>query len=142
MPEERIPAFIRREVWERANGCCEYCQTPEAYSVCAFAVDHVLPASLGGSTIQVNLALACPGCNGHKGKKTQGLDSLTGNWVRLFDPRRESWYEHFAWSADGLTILGLTTVGRATVIALKMNRTGIMNIRQVLLKVGRHPGIQ
>lgn len=32
------------------------------------------------------------------------------------------WSEHFSWSAEGNRILGLSTIGRATVIALNLNR--------------------
>jgi hypothetical protein len=30
-------------------------------------------------------------------------------------------FEHFRWSADGLRIIGLTPVGRATVVTLRLS---------------------
>ena len=35
--------------------------------------------------------------------------------VWLFNPRTQTWFEHFHWSTDGLQILGLTPIGHATV---------------------------
>jgi len=38
-----------------------------------------------------------------------------------------------------MQIIGLTSTGRATVEALKMNRTGLVNMRQVLYLIDKHP---
>jgi hypothetical protein len=39
----------------------------------------------------------------------------------LFNPRTQRWPEHFAWSTDGLRVVGLTPTGRATVAALRLD---------------------
>jgi len=36
-------------------------------------------------------------------------------------------------------IIGLTPTGRATVEVLKLNREGLVNLRQVLYAAGKHP---
>ena len=59
--------------------------------------------------------------------------------VPLYNPRRQRWQEHFCWSEDYTQILGLTSTGRATVETLQMNRIGLVNIRQVLYLIGKHP---
>jgi hypothetical protein len=59
--------------------------------------------------------------------------------VPLFNPRQDDWSEHFEWSADGLQVIGLATVGRATVEALALNRERVIHIRAADQIVGRHP---
>jgi len=57
----------------------------------------------------------------------------------LFHPREQSWDEHFAWNEDFTLILGLTPTGRATIEALHLNRSGLVNLRRVLYAIGEHP---
>jgi hypothetical protein len=57
----------------------------------------------------------------------------------LFNPKQDSWSEHFIWSADGLSIVGLTPIGRATVTALVLNRDRVINIRAADKAIKRHP---
>jgi hypothetical protein len=59
--------------------------------------------------------------------------------VPLYNPRQQRWQDHFCWSDNHAQIVGLTPTGRATVEALKMNRTGLVNMRQVLYLIGKHP---
>jgi hypothetical protein len=49
------------------------------------------------------------------------------------------WDKHFAWSEDTTLVISLTAIGRATVILLKLNRPGVVHLRQVLKVVGKHP---
>ena len=86
-----------------------------------------------------NLALACEGCNGHKGTKTDANDTMTGEHTPLFHPRRQRWEDHFAWSADFSLVLGRTPVGRATVQALRLNRPRLQRLRWALRRAGAHP---
>jgi hypothetical protein len=78
-------------------------------------------------------------CNRRKSNKTDGVDTETGASVQFFNPREESWNEHFEWSEGGIVILGKTAVGRATVDALELNRTRILLIREADKEVDRHP---
>ena len=57
MPSESIPAALRRRVQERANGLCEYCQSPDRVSNASFHCDHILPRTAGGKTELTNLAM-------------------------------------------------------------------------------------
>ena len=41
-------AEIREQVAKRANGKCEYCQSPERFSISGFSIEHVIPLSKGG----------------------------------------------------------------------------------------------
>ncbi len=132
-------AALRRLVIARAHGCCEYCLSQMNYSSHSFAVEHITPRKRGGQTVENNLALACQGCNEHKHTKVKAPDPLTGKLVPLFHPRRHQWAEHFTWSADDLEILGLTPTGRATVAALQLNRTEVVNLRRILSAFDEHP---
>lgn len=123
----------------RANQCCEYCLCPAAYSAQSFAYEHIRPIAKGGETDLDNLCYACGGCNGHKFTKTEAADPVSKMRVALFNPRKQFWHEHFDWSDDYLHVIGHTPIGRATVLALKMNRQGVINIRTLLLMAGKHP---
>jgi 5-methylcytosine-specific restriction endonuclease McrA len=129
----------KREIHQRANHLCEYCHTSEWWQSVPFTIDHVIPISLGGSNDLENLALACLTCNIQKSNKIEATDPETGIDVPLFNPRQESWSSHFVWSTDRLVIIGLTEIGRATVMALKMNRDRVLRIRSADLAVNRHP---
>ena len=59
--------------------------------------------------------------------------------VRLFDPRRQVWQEHFRWTEQGDQIVGLTPTGRATVTALQLNRPSLVKARRLWALVGWHP---
>jgi hypothetical protein len=74
--------------------------------------------------------------------QTEGLDAESGAVVPLFKPRQDDWYRHFAWTADGLRVLGLTPVGRATIVALQMNNLSIRRARQVWVSSGWHPKLR
>jgi 5-methylcytosine-specific restriction endonuclease McrA len=61
-----IPANIWHQVFDRANGFCEYCGENLLVSRAAYAsaqVDHVLARASGGGDIIENLRLACSLCN-------------------------------------------------------------------------------
>jgi HNH endonuclease len=135
-----ISSSLRNFVGERANYCCEYCKSQASYSTeTRFAVEHVIPFSLGGNSEAENLALSCSGCNGYKYNKIDATDPVTRERVALFHPRRQSWEEHFAWSDDYIQVVGLSSTGRATVTLLRLNRVGLLNMRRLLYSVGKHP---
>ncbi|MGB3787376.1 MAG: HNH endonuclease signature motif containing protein [Phormidesmis sp.] len=139
MSRQYIPVEQQREIIQRSNRRCEYCKSHMDYSPQSFAIEHVMPVARGGKTEIDNLAFACGGCNGHKYTKTEAVDDLSRSGVPLYNPRKQSWYDHFVWSPDLSKIVGITAIGRATVIALKVNRIGNANLRQLLLLIGRHP---
>lgn len=135
----KIPESIQTQVRQRSHYLCEYCHASEQWQYVRFTVEHIIPIVLGGTNDLDNLALACFHCNRRKWDNISGLDPQSGETVPLFNPRRDRWNEHFIWSADALSIVGLTPTGRATAIALAMNRERILNIRAADKQIGRHP---
>jgi hypothetical protein len=133
-----IPPTLRQAVVERARGRCEYCLTWQAIVV-EMEVDHVQPEAAGGLTEMANLCLTCVGCNGFKLAFRTAPDPETGEETRLFNPRRDRWDEHFQWSDDGTSAIGLTAVGRATVVRLRMNRPRLREARRLWVQAGWHP---
>ena len=132
--------FSRRGfVRERANRRCEYCQYPDVIRSGPFVLDHIFPSSKGGPDLVENLAWSCSACNGHKAASVEGVDSLTGERALLYNPRSQSWLDHFAWSDDHLTVIGQTSFGRATVQRMQLNRESLLKARSVLKTVGLHP---
>ncbi len=120
---------------------CAYCQTSEANSGISLAHDHILPTSLGGEITFENICQSCRPCNEHKGDRITGIDPLAGEAFPLFNPRTQLWHEHFIWSYDGTHIRGITSIGRATVIALQMNNATIVPARERWVAAGWHPPI-
>ena len=139
MPEPRTLQNQRARVTERAKGCCEYCHSQERYSPDSFSIEHIVPLSKGGKNTLDNLAFACQGCNNRKYTSTEAFDPISQRTVLLFNPRQHQWAEHFAWSADGALLLGLTPIGRAAVEKLQLNRAGLVNLRHILFEAGEHP---
>ena len=130
---------IRQRVRERAGDRCEYCLSHQDYVLGKLQIDHVQPIAMGGSDAQDNLCLACELCNQYKWTKTHGIDPQTGQLIPLFNPRRQSWAEHFAWSPDGAEIIGLTACGRATIIVLNLNNKLAITVRRNWIRAGWHP---
>lgn len=139
MTRRHITVREQQSIIERAKGCCEYCRSRADFATESFSIEHIIPVSQGGETMLDNLALACPGCNGHKYAKTHAPDPVDGVVVLLYHPRKHNWPEHFRWDEDFTRIIGLTPIGRATVDALQVNRPGLVNLRRVLFAVGLHP---
>jgi hypothetical protein len=102
-------------------------------------IDHIIPEALGGKTIESNLWLACTLCNKYKAARVRVRDPLTGATVALFNPRYEHWNDHFRWVANGTRILGITRTGRATVVALNLNRPFLVKSRELWVRAGWHP---
>jgi len=134
-----ISASIKKKVAKRANALCEYCKCPKKYAPGPFDIEHTVPLSKGGSSSLDNLAYACNGCNGIKYNKIYAIDPADGKSVRLYNPRKNDWSDHFMWSDTGLLVIGITSIGRATVNLLELNREELLNIRSILHLIGEHP---
>jgi hypothetical protein len=108
-----------------------------------------MPFSLGGSDKFDNLTLACFDCNRRKINRLTAIDPQSQTEVTLFNPRQDSWKEYFIWSTDGLSIVGISTIGKATVAGLLLNRDSptetlrerVIPIRAADREIGRHPPI-
>ena len=122
MTTVKISKRLVQQVRQRADQRCEYCQSPEWLTGQLCQIDHIQPRTNGGATSPENLCLACAACNGFKLDRTAAVDPVSKQIVALFHPRQQVWSEHFEWNADQTEIVGLSACGRATVIALKMNR--------------------
>lgn len=133
----------RAEVAARAGHRCEYCHLPTRGQVATFPIDHIRPRRTGGTTELHNLALTCPHCNAHKWTAAEGTDAETGESVPLFDPRRDNWGEHFAWSAERPgELLGLTSTGRVTIASLGINNADMVALRVLLAELGLFPELE
>lgn len=139
MSRSRIPKNLRLEIETQFKSRCAYCQTQQDISGVRLTVDHIVPESLGGATQLKNLCLACWGCNLYKAAQIAIFDEPTKQQIRLFHPQQQSWFDHFAWSADSSLIVGNTATGRVTITALKMNRVELVIARQLWTRVGWHP---
>lgn len=132
-----IPVTMRAAVRERASGRCEYCLVGDEDVLIPHEPDHVVAEQHGGATSLENLALACFHCNRLKGPNLASMDPDTHQLATLFQPRTQTWGEHFALSAA--LLVGLTPTGRATVFLLRLNAPDRVRLREALLAVGRYP---
>ncbi|MGB7159784.1 MAG: HNH endonuclease [Tepidisphaeraceae bacterium] len=123
--------FVREMVRRRAADRCEYCRVPQyAIPDVLLHIEHIVAIQHRGSDEPANLALACDRCNRFKGTNLSAIDPVTNTIVRLFDPRRDRWPEHFG--QTNYEIIGLTETGRATVHLLNMNATTRVQLRVAL----------
>ncbi len=132
-----LTAALRAAVLLRADHRCEYCQLSQVGQEATFHIDHVQPRVASGLTILENLALACVSCSLRKAAQLSAIDPESGTAVALFNPRTQTWGDHFRWESE--MIVPLTPNGRATVSALAMNRPLILGIRKEEMARHRHP---
>jgi hypothetical protein len=134
-----ISENLRKQIIDHDKSRCCYCLTSEANSGISMTYDHIKPVSQGGDTTFENLCLACRSCNEYKSNLTESIDPLSGETISLFNPRKQKWSEHFMWSADGTKVEGITAIGRATIIRLRMNNPVIIVARKRWVISGWHP---
>lgn len=138
----KINAILRERIRHQAGNRCGYCLGRQELVLGVLEIDHILPAAAGGSDDEDNLWLACRACNNAKGSRKDAIDPLTGQVVPLFNPRKQNWWDHFYWSASGVEIVGLTSIGRATVVALELNNTVSLMVRRNWVVAGWHPPVR
>lgn len=131
-----ITAQLRRIVVQRANQVCEYCliHADDTYWGCQ--IDHIISEKHGGITDTENLAHACSFCNRNKGSDI-GSRTQKGQFFRFFNPRIDSWSDHFR--LDGITIVPLTDIGEVTAQILGLNQIDRLLERQELQKLECYP---
>ncbi|MCI0398356.1 MAG: HNH endonuclease [Chloroflexi bacterium] len=134
-----LPAELYQQLLEVDDHCCAHCRTTQSNSGQPMVVDHIISRKKGGKTEFKNLCFACRRCNEFKGPVVVLRDPLTGELTPLFHPRQQQWSEHFAWDSGGVRVVGLTAIGRVTIIALNMNNDIIIDARQQWVSVGWHP---
>jgi hypothetical protein len=130
-----MDAATRLLVRQRAQGRCEYCRLPQAaQQFIAFHIEHIIAKVHGMSDDHMKLCTECERCNFFKGTNLSGIDPATGNVEWLFDPRQQSWHQHF--ELQGTLIVGLTATGRTTVAVLGMNEGRRVQLRAELSAQG------
>jgi HNH endonuclease len=138
----------RQIVRKRANYLCEYCHSSERLSPSRFTMEHIIPRSLGGPDDLDNLALAYRRCNERRYNFVEALDPQTQQMIALFNPRNQLWKEHFVWVDEGISIQGITVVGRATCQCLDLNderyleEDSIRATRRLWIQVDLHPPVE
>lgn len=123
----------------RANHACEYCHAPELVFNFPFEVEHIVPTCRGGLNEVDNLALSCRSCNLRKGTLTHALDPESRTQVSLFHPRTMLWLEHFSVNSETGEMIGISAIGRVTVMALKLNSRNQLEARQLWIQLSLFP---
>lgn len=126
-------------ITQRARSCCEYCYSQLKFSPDPFSIEHIIPLSKGGTYDLDNLALSCQGCNNRKYNHVEAIDPINGKLVLLYHPRQQLRSEHFVWSDDFTELIGISPIGRATIVRLQLNREGVVNLRWLLREKNLHP---
>lgn len=130
-----MDAKTRLQVMERAGSRCEYCRFKQVHlPLQTFHLEHVIAVQHRGTADLSNLALSCTRCNAFKGTNLTSRDPDTDLVELLFNPRTQSWDEHFR--VQEARIVGLTPVGRTTVWLLQMNASERVDLRALLIEDG------
>ena len=117
------------EVRARYGYRCGYCGVSETDTGGELAVDHFHPVSAGGGDDDQNLVYACFRCNLNKGDFwSDDADLLEQH--RLLHPLRDDLTSHYTRDASGL-LTPLTETGRFHIETLRLNRTALIQHRQV-----------
>jgi hypothetical protein len=132
-----ISEELRTEVSQRAGKRCEYCLIHEDDAGFPHEVDHIISRKHGGPSHSDNLAYACVICNRHKGSDVASIEPLTREIIRLFDPRRDRWADHFR--LDGALIEPISSIGWVTAGLLQLNSPERTSERRLLQSLGRYP---
>lgn len=131
-----INAEIRRIVANRANNVCEYCLIAEEDAYFRFQVEHIISRKHDGSSELDNLALSCIHCNRYKGSDISTLKPNTEELIRLYNPRKDKWREHF--DLNKTFIESLTEIGEATTRILQINNDEQLLEREILIRQKRY----
>lgn len=116
---------------------CEYCRIHEEDAGYEHQLDHIISRKHDGESAADNLAYCCIICNRYKGTDIASVDPETGEAVRLFNPRQDSWWEHF--QLEGPLIRALTPIAGVTVRLLRLNAPERLEERRILQSLGRYP---
>lgn len=141
MSRSTISTVLRRAVLAQFKHQCAYCRTQQKYTGTSLTVDHIVPVALDGETIVENLCAACWDCNLAKNARLIGVDPISGKNARLFHPQNQRWQDHFKWLEQGLLLEGKTQEGRATVVALRLNRPTLLQARKYWIVCNWHPPV-
>jgi hypothetical protein len=107
---------------------------PQRLDILPFQIDHITALKHHGPTAAENLALCGFNDNSSKGPNIAGIDPITREITRLFNPRQDSWNEHFLW--NGVQLFGRTAIGRTTIDVLNINLPERIEHRRLLIQAG------
>ena len=102
-------------------------------------MDHIVPQASSGGDEPENLALCCKSCNIRKGDHISGIDPESREETLLFNPRQDTWNEHFDFDVGRFLLLGRTPRGRATIDQLRMNTSYQIEARKYWVEAGLYP---
>ncbi|MEM6319471.1 MAG: HNH endonuclease signature motif containing protein [Bacteroidota bacterium] len=127
---------LRKQVYERAYHCCEYCLAYEGHSFIKFQIEHIISIKHRGLTDITNLALACFFCNNRKGTDLGTLTEYE-ELIRFYHPRKDSWSDHF--EIDKHFILPKTDIAQGTINILGINDEDRLAERMAFYEAGFFP---
>jgi len=130
---------LRESVRDRSCRRCECCQVSEELDSLPFQSDHIIAEKHDGPTLSENLAWSCYNCNCYKGPSIGGIGAEKNIVARLFHPRTDDWYAHFAW--NGGELVPKTEIGIATIHVLRINLLRRINLRRELIAEGVFPPV-
>jgi len=139
MSKTYVSVELRQQIENDSGLRCGYCLSSQNVIGVRLHLEHIIPLVAGGETKTENLWLACPLCNSYKGIQTEAIDPETGELGPIFNPRTQNWKEHFTWSDDGSEIFGISSIGRATVVPLRLNNEYVVPARRIWASAGWHP---
>jgi 5-methylcytosine-specific restriction endonuclease McrA len=125
---------LRDQVRQRAGDRCEYCHLAQECTILPHEADHIRSQKHRGQTTLDNVALACFPCNDFKGSDVAAFDPVTNRLVLLFNPRTDTWADHFEWNE--VVLVGKTEVARATIQLLQINVDDRLEHRRLLALAG------
>lgn len=129
---------LAAEVIERAKNRCEYCLIAAEDTYFGIEIDHIRSRKHNGTTESANLALACQPCNRNKGSDLGSVFDPTNELIRFFNPRNETWSDHFRVDSSG-KIIALTPTAEVTLIIFRFNDPERTIERMSLIELGRYP---
>ena len=132
-----ISEFLKKKIAFRADFRCEYCRLSQKVSFYTFHIDHIKSIKHGGLSIFQNLAYCCPDCNFFKGSDLGTFVDSDDFLVRFFNPRKDSWQDHFDFQNGG--IYGKTDIGVATERIFKFNDPDRLIFRRQLIALDLYP---
>jgi len=108
---------------------------PRAVAFASYHIDHIISEKQGGETVFSNLALACRLCNLSKGSSIAAWHEYREALIRLYNPRKDSWHNHFQFRPSGL-IVPRTEIGQGTIKVLNLNDVNRVQARGVFIDTG------
>lgn len=119
-----ISSGTKQKIRQHADYACEYCGVSESDVGGELTIDHYQPQSADGGDEPENLIYSCHRCNLYKSDYWADAES-----TRLWNPRDESFDEHF-WLSNNGKIFALTETAALTIKKLRLNREPLVKHRR------------